>query len=106
MKRRTSDVHKGRKSLRRLGSRLEDSDDAVRVKALEALRELEPVELAQHADAVVARLEDSEWAVRRSALETLGQLEPAALAQHADTVVARLEDSDSIVRAVALKTLG
>ena len=106
MKRRTSDVHKGRKSLRRLGSRLEDSDDAVRVKALEALRELESVELAQHADAVVARLEDSEWAVRRSALETLGQLEPAALAQHADTVVARLEDSDSIVRAVALKTLG
>ena len=49
-------------------SRLEDSDWRVRRNALNALGNLEPAALAQHAGAMVARLEDSHSNVRAVAL--------------------------------------
>ena len=85
---------------------LDDSDWAVRERALSILYELEPTLVAQHADAVVGRLEDSDAKVRTWALLMLGRLEPEALAQHANAIVARLEDSDWRVRRAALDTLG
>ena len=85
---------------------LDDSDWAVRERALSILYELEPTLVAQHADAVVGRLEDSDAKVRTWALLMLGRLEPEALAQHANAIVARLEDSDWYVRRAALETLG
>ena len=85
---------------------LDDSDWAVRARALRTLGKLEPAILAQHAHDVLARLEDSDWIVRREALATLGKLEPTTLAQHADAVLAMLEDSDWNVRRAALCTLG
>ena len=87
-------------------SYLDDSDWAVRARALRTLGKLEPAILAQHAHAVLARLEDSNSRVREAALKTLGKLEPTLLAQHAGAVVARLEDSFLYVRRAALDTLG
>ena len=79
----------------------------VHAVALQTLGYLEPVALAQHAEAVVARLDDSESGVRDLALQTLGKLEPAALVQHADAVVARLDDSNAKEERIrALETLG
>ena len=86
-------------------SRLEDSDEFMRVKALETLAYLDPATLAQVSDEIVARLEDSDPLVRATALETMTHLDPVTLAQYADPVAARLEDSDSDVRRQALETL-
>ena len=86
-------------------SQLEDSDWRVRHDALQALGQLGPETLAQHASAVVARLEDSNSDVRHAALETLGNLDAATLAQHAGAVAARVEDSELIVCLMAMATL-
>ena len=51
---------------------LQDSDEYVRVLALDTLGELEPAALAQHGAALAARLEDSDWHVRKAAVKTLG----------------------------------
>ena len=77
----------------------------VHVKALNALRGLDPAALAQHAGDVVNKLEDTSHVVRLAAVQTLAKLEPAALAQHADAVTARLEDVNENVRMHALLTL-
>ena len=73
--------------------------------ALQTLGYLEPVALAQHAEAVVARLEDSNWVGREMVLETVGKLEPASLTQHADAVVEKLNDPFDFAREAALATL-
>ena len=77
----------------------------VHAVALQTLGYLEPVALAQHAEAVVARLEGSNWVGREMVLETLGKLEPASLTQHADAVVEKLNDPFDFAREAALATL-
>ena len=70
---------------------LEDANVEVRQTALFTLRQLEPVTLAQYADAVIARLEDEDNWVQAEALDTLGNLEPATLAQYADSLIVKLD---------------
>ena len=44
---------------------------------MEALGQLEPASLAQHAPALVSKLEDSDADVRHASVYVLGKLEPA-----------------------------
>ena len=95
-------------------ARLVDESTVVRSEALRTLQMLEPLALAQHADAVVAqyadavlaRLGDSDMDCRLQALETLGlQLKPSTLAQDAAAILARLLDESEMVRMEGLYTL-
>jgi HEAT repeat protein len=80
--------------------RLEDSELQVRVAAVRALGNLEPVELAKYAAVLVARLEESDQDVRRWAVETLAKLELAELAKYAEVLQKRANED---VREAATK---
>ena len=83
---------------------LEDSKVQVRVAAVRALGNLEPVELAKYAAVLVARLEESDQDVRRWAVETLAKLELAELAKYAEVLQKRAnEDGSDDVREAAAK---
>ena len=83
---------------------LEDSELQVRVAAVRALGNLEPVELAKYAAVLVARLEESDQDVRRWAVETLAKLELAELAKYAEVLQKRAnEDVREDVREAATK---
>ena len=94
--------------------KLGNSDRRVRSAALVAMARLEPADLscvdpvllAQHADAVVAMLDDPAWPVQKSALGYLRILEPAAQLQYRDAIAARLEDPNWDIRYDALWMLG
>ena len=74
---------------------------------MQALGQLDPTLLAQHAPAVAARLEDSDEAVQAQALQTLLALEPATFMLHACDVFPRLEGyAEWEVRCAALEKLG
>ena len=75
------------------------------MRALVVLRMLEPVQIAQHAGAVVGRLEDSEWDICATAFKILGKLGTAKQTQHAGVMIAGLEDPDVRVRGNALYIL-
>lgn len=99
--------HDGLSAWLRLHPPRQASHDAemLRRRALAALVELEPEELAEHVPAIVASLDHEDSHVRSLAVGMLQRLQPAAVRTHVEILGARLSSSDSDVRFEVLKAI-
>lgn len=88
---------------------INDSNWRVRMKALQILGELAPVNLAheQFADAILHMLNDPKAKVRKRALQTMQNIGTALLAKtkYAHAVGDMIDDQDKYVKITALQTL-
>ena len=92
------------KYAQRIIPRLDDDDAWMRIRAINALGELEAHVLAKYAQNITPMLDDR-W-TRMKAIEVLGKLEPRVLAKYAQHIIPRLEDDNWIVRYEATKAFG
>eukprot|EP00322_Chrysochromulina_rotalis_P011917 CAMPEP_0115882510 /NCGR_PEP_ID=MMETSP0287-20121206/29043_1 /TAXON_ID=412157 /ORGANISM="Chrysochromulina rotalis, Strain UIO044" /LENGTH=230 /DNA_ID=CAMNT_0003338593 /DNA_START=1 /DNA_END=693 /DNA_ORIENTATION=+ len=79
--------------------------ELVRRQRLAQLVEMEPSELAQHVDAILASLDHSDYHVRRLAGGMLSRLEPAAVTRHVAEIAEHLSDEDALIRMQAVQAL-
>lgn len=77
----------------------------MRFIVIEALSFLEPTELAEHANILVALLSDMDNDVCYSALKAMNLLAPDVLAMHSDSISSLLKDEDYAIQLAALATL-
>lgn len=87
-------------------NKLEESDEAVRLEAMDFLLMLEPKIIALHAAAIAAKLSLCSQPECLRALDILERLEHDVLAEHCVAVACKLDDPDTRIRAKASRVLG
>lgn len=80
--------------------------ELLRRRMLASLVELEPAQLGEHVQAIVASLNHEDSHIRALAISMLGRLEPSAVAANAAGIAAHLAHEDDQVRLAVVNVLG